>query len=161
MDKGVSNLQIEKFFHNEQNEDLKKNYMGIFSMDSITRYINFYEIIKTKNANYPFAIFNTDRHNEPGMHWWSFMDINPKKNLMLFDSLGLDGFKFFIVDNDEKIIGDLHFNFKKCKISLTDQKITLHEMKFSVDSWENMSHTKKEQLTETAQSFFSFVTTIS
>ena len=40
---------------------------------------------------------------------------------MLFDSLGLDGFKFFIVDNDEKIIDELLFNFKKCKISLTDQ----------------------------------------
>ena len=88
------------------------------------------------------------------MHWWSFMDIHPKKNLMLFDSLGLDGFKFFIVDNDEKIIDELLFNFKKCKISLTDQTLTLCEMKFSVDSWENMTHTKKEQLTETAQNFF-------
>ena len=27
-------------------------------------------------------------------------------------------------------------------------------MKFLVDSWENMAHTKKEQLTETAQKFF-------
>ena len=27
-------------------------------------------------------------------------------------------------------------------------------MKFSVDSQENMTHTKKEQLTETAQNFF-------
>ena len=73
---------------------------------------------------------------------------------MLFDSLGLDGFKFFIVDNNEKIIDELLFNFKKCKISLTDQTSTLCEMKFSVDSWENMTHTKKEQLTETAQIFF-------
>ena len=73
---------------------------------------------------------------------------------MLFDSLGLDGFKFFIVDNDEKIIDELLFNFKKCKISLTDQTLTLCEMEFSVDSWENMTHTKKEQLTETAQNFF-------
>ena len=37
---------------------------------------------------------------------------------MLFDSLGLDGFKFFIVDNNEKIIDELLFNFKKSKISL-------------------------------------------
>ena len=154
MDKGISNLQIEKFFHNEQNEDLRKSYLGIYSMDSITRYINFYEIIKKRCAKYPFAIFKTDRHNQPGTHWWSFMDIHPKKNLMLFYSLGLDGFKFFIADNDEKIIDELHFIFKKCKISLTDQKITLHEMKLFVDSWENMTHTKKEQLAETAQNFF-------
>ena len=69
-------------------------------------------------------------------------------------SLGLDGFKTFIVDNDERIINELLFNFKKCKISLTDQKITLCEMKFSVTTWENMPHTKKEQMIETAQNFF-------
>ena len=33
---------------------------------------------------------------------------------MLYDSLGLDGFKIFIVDNDERIIDELHFNFTKC-----------------------------------------------
>ena len=73
---------------------------------------------------------------------------------MLYDSLGLDGFKIFIVDNDERIIDELHFNFTKYKISLTDQKITLCKMKFSESAWENMPHTKKEQLTETAQNFF-------
>ena len=66
MDKGISNIKIEKFFNDEQNED--KNYMGVYSMDSIMKYINFYEIIKEGNAKYPFAIFNTDRHNEPGTH---------------------------------------------------------------------------------------------
>ena len=71
--------------------------MGVYSMDSITRYINFYEITKIRNAKYPFAIFNTDRHNEPRTHWWRFMDIHPKKkNLMLYDSLGLDGFKILL-----------------------------------------------------------------
>ena len=79
MDKGISNIKIEKFFNDEQKEDLKKNYMGVYSMDSITRYKNFYEIIKKRNVKCPFAIFNTDRHNEPGTHWWSFMDIHRKK----------------------------------------------------------------------------------
>ena len=73
---------------------------------------------------------------------------------MLYDSLGLDGFKIFIVDNDKRITDELHFNFKKSKISLTDQKITLCEMKFSVTTWENMPHTKKEQNIETAQNVF-------
>ena len=60
---------------------------------------------------------------------------------MLFDSLGLDGFNVFIVGNDEKTIDELLFNFKKSKISLTDQTLTLCQMKFSADSWENMTHT--------------------
>ena len=46
MSKGISNLEIENFFENEENQDLKNNYMGVHSIDSITRYINFYEIKK-------------------------------------------------------------------------------------------------------------------
>ena len=76
---GITNIDIEKFFENETNDDLKKNFMGVYSSDSITKYINFYEIINEKRAKYPFAIFNTDRENKPGMCWWSFLDIFPKK----------------------------------------------------------------------------------
>ena len=97
MKKGMSNFQTDDFFKDEENEDLKKNFMGTYSIDSITKYINFYEIIKWRNAKYPFAIFNTDKENKPGIHWWSFMDIHPKYNLFLFDSFGLEGFKLFIV----------------------------------------------------------------
>ena len=50
-------------------------------MDSITKYINLNEITKRRNSKYPFEIFNTDKHNKPGIHWWSFMDIHPKKIL--------------------------------------------------------------------------------
>ena len=154
MDKGISNIEIKNSCNDEQNQDFKENYMGVYLMDSIMRYIHFYEITRKKNAKYPFAIFNKDRHNKPGTHWGSFADIHLKNNLMLFDSLGLDGFKIFIVHNDERIIDKLLFNFKKCKISLTDQKIMLCEMKLSKSTWENMPHTKKEQLTEMAQNFF-------
>ena len=48
MDKGISNLKIDKFFENEENQDIKNNYMGAYSMDSITRFKYFYEIIKKK-----------------------------------------------------------------------------------------------------------------
>ena len=83
-----------------------------------------------------------------------FYGYSPQKNLLLFDSLGLKGFKFFIVDNGENIIDELLFNSKKCKVSLTNQKLTLCLMKFSISSWEKLVHTKKEQLTDTAQNFF-------
>ena len=79
MDKGIKNLEINNFFENEENQDIKNNYMGVYSMDSITRYINFYEIIKKRNGKDQFAIFNTDKHNKPGTRWWSFMDIHPQK----------------------------------------------------------------------------------
>ena len=78
MNKGLSNFQFDDFFKNEENQDLKKNYMGTYSIDSMIKYINFYEIIKRRNSKYPFAIFNTDKENEPDAHWWSFIDIHPK-----------------------------------------------------------------------------------
>ena len=154
MDKGITNLEINKFFENEENQDIKNNYMGVYSMDSIIRCISVYEIIKKRNGKYPFAIFNTDKHNKPGTHWWSFMDIHPPKNLQLFDSLGLEGFKFFIVDNNKNTIDELLYNFKKCEVSLVNQKLTVCTMKFSINVWEKLPHTKKEQLTDTAQNFF-------
>ena len=123
--------------------------MGTYSIDSISKYINFYEIIKQRNSKYPFAIFNTSKENEPVKHWWSFLDIQPKNNLSLFDSFGLDGFKVFVVNNDEAIINDLLYNLKKCE-SKSSHKLKLCTMKFCVMSWQKMSHTKKSQLTETA-----------
>ena len=73
--------------------------------------MNFYDTIKERRAKYLFAIFNTDRENKPGTHWWSFLNIYPKKNLLLFDSFGFAGFKEFIVDNDINIVDKLLFNF--------------------------------------------------
>ena len=46
---GTSNVAIEKFFENE-NEDIKKNFIGVCSSNSITRYINYYKIIKKKKT---------------------------------------------------------------------------------------------------------------
>ena len=153
MNKGISNFQIDDFFKDEENEDLKKNYMGTYSIDSITKYLNLYETIKRRNGKYPFAIFNTDKENEPGVHWWSFIDIHPKNNLFLFDSFGIEGFKLFIVDNDQDIINELLYNYQKFE-SKSSQKLKLCTMKFCVETWQKMSQKTKDQLTGTAQNFF-------
>ena len=153
MNKGISNFQIDDFFKDEENEDLKKNYMGTYSIDSITKYLNLYETIKRRNGKYPFAIFNTDKENEPGVHWWSFIDTHPKNNLFLFGSFGIEGFKLFIVNNDQDIINEVLYNFKKCE-KKSSQKLQLCTMKFCVETWQKMSQKTKDQLTGTAQNFF-------
>ena len=127
--------------------------MGTYSIDSITRYINFYEIIKKRDAKYPFAIFYTDKENEPGIDWRNFMDIHPKNNLFLFDSFGVEGFKIFIVNNDQKIINELLYNFKKYE-SKSNQNLKLCTMKLCAETWQKMSKKTKGQLTDTAQNFF-------
>ena len=107
--------------------------MGVYSVDSITNYINFYNIIKEKRAKYPFAIFNTDRENKSGTHWWSFLDIHPKKDLLLFDSFGFVGFKQLTVDNDKNIIDKMLFNL--IKFNEKDAKINLVSLTFSIKSY--------------------------
>ena len=153
MSRGISNYQIDKFFK-EQNDVLQQNYMGTYSIDSITKYIDFYSIIKNRNAQYPFAIFNTSTENEKGEHWWSFLDIRPSNTLFLFDSLGLNGFKVFIVNNQEKVINNLLYNFQKCNSDKLTRKLNLCSMKFCVNSWRQLPQKTKGQLTETAQNFF-------
>ena len=153
MNKGISNFQIDHFFRDEENEDLKKIYLGTYSIDLVTKYINIYKIIKRRNGKYPFAIFNRDKENEPGVHWWSFMDMQSKNNLFLFDSFGIEGFRLFIVDNDQDIINELLYNLKKWE-SKSSQKLKLCTMKFCVEMWQKMSQKTKDQLTDAAQNFF-------
>ena len=81
------------------------------------------------------------------------MDIHPKNNLFLFDLFGIEGFKFYIVNNNQKIINELLYNFKKCD-SKSSQKWKLCTMKFCVETWQKMSQKTKDQLTDTAQNFF-------
>ena len=40
MDKGITNLEINKFLENEENQDNKINYMGVYSIDSINKFVN-------------------------------------------------------------------------------------------------------------------------
>ena len=109
--------------------------------------------MKNRNTKYPFAIFNTSKENEPGTQWWSFLDIQSKNNLFLFNSLGLDGFKVFVVNNQETVINELLYDFKRCE-SKSNKRLTLCLMKFCINTWRKMSQKTKSQLTETAQNLF-------
>ena len=84
---GISNLIMDNFLEKVKDDDLKKNFMCLYSSNWIKYYTNFFEIIKQKDAKYQFAILNTSRENEPQMHWWVWYLY--KKYLLLFDSFGL------------------------------------------------------------------------
>ena len=42
---GITNIGIEKFFDNEMNDDLERNLIGVYLLNSIAKYINFYDIV--------------------------------------------------------------------------------------------------------------------
>ena len=56
---------------------------------------------------------NTSRKNESGVHWWSVLNIDPKNQLLLLDSKGFEGFKFFIFSKDEALIDKLLYDVDK------------------------------------------------
>ena len=52
---GISNKTIVNFFENETDNDLKKNFVNVFSSNYVTRFISFHKMIIKKNC-YPFII---------------------------------------------------------------------------------------------------------
>ena len=110
---GISNDEVAKFFENEKDDDLKENFVGVFPSNYINKFISFHQMARKKTKKYPFIIMNTDRANEPGTHWWSFLDLHPRKEIFLFDSFGFTGFTKFVIDNDINILNKILFGIQK------------------------------------------------
>ena len=100
---GISNFTIENII-NEDDDDLKANFVGVFPFNHTFKFVNFHNLVKQKHAPYPFMIINTERAGKQGTHWWSFLEISSKELLFLFDSYGFVGLKEFIIVNDRIII---------------------------------------------------------
>ena len=65
----------------------------------------------------------TDRSDKKGTHYWSFLDLHPKKVIFLFDSFGFEGFKEFILQDDQKVLYKIFYGIEK--FHKKDYKITL------------------------------------
>ena len=143
---GISNEAIEDFFEKINDEDLKSNFIGVFPSNFINKFISYHSIIKDRSrVKYPFIIMNTDRSDRAGTHWWSFLDLHPKKEIFLFDSFGFEGLKKFIIDNDKKLLNKVLFNLNKFEKS--DRKITLISIRFSMQEYEKIKDTKQLKTT--------------
>ena len=144
---GISNETIEDFFEKVNDDDLKNNFTGVFPSNFINKFISYHSIIKNRSkVKYPFIIMNTDRSDRAGTHWWSFLDLHPKKEIFLFDSFGFEGLKKFIIDNDKKLLNKVLYNLNNFKKS--DRKITLISLKFSMREYGKISD---KQLKTTTQ----------
>ena len=143
---GIWNEAIYDFFEKIDDKDLQNNFIGVFPSNLTNKFISHHSIIKTKsNVKYPFIIMNTDRSDRDGTHWWSFLDLHPKKEIFLFDSFGFTGLKKFIIDNDEKVINKVLFNLKKFRKN--DRKITLISLTFSMEQYEKIKDLNKLRTT--------------
>ena len=109
---GISNEAIVNIFENETGNDFTNFFVGVSPSSYVTRFISFHEMMIEKNR-YPFIIMNTDRSDKNTTHWWSFLDLHPRKEIFLFDSFGFEGFKEFIINDDRKTLNKILFGMEK------------------------------------------------
>ena len=81
------------------------------------------------------------------MHWWSFLDLHPKREIFLFDSFGFDGFKEFLLKDDKKTLNKILYEIKK--IEKKDSKITVITLNFSMEEYKKRKAVNR--LSETMQ----------
>ena len=109
----------------------------------------FFDVTKMKKGKkYLFLIVETDRTDKPGTHWWSILDIDSKKDFLVFDSLELLGLKNFIVQDNEKIAKKVLKGVQN--ISPDKTELNLVTVNFSANSYNKLLDQDKLYLSETA-----------
>ena len=108
---GITNIEIGNFLDNETNNDLKRNFMDVYSSDSITIY-NLLQHNERKKSKISICNFQHWQAKQNQEHIGGAFLIFIQKRI-LFDSFGFAGFKQFIVDNDKNIIDKMLFNLEK------------------------------------------------
>ena len=132
----ISNFQIENAIENIGDNDLIDNFVGVFLSNYMSKFIDHASIISDK-GKYPFIIANTDRSEKQGVHWWSILDIDPKTDIFFFDSFGLDGLNYFIVQDDVPVVEKILLGVEK--MTRTDNKHTLWKVRFNLGACKNLS----------------------
>lgn len=101
-----------------------KNSFGVCSSNYINNLIDFHSMLIHSGAEYTFMIMNTDRADKKGTHWWSFLDLHPKKEIFLFDSFEFSGFKEYIMQDNKITLTKILFSNKVTLITL---KLSIHK----------------------------------
>ena len=151
---GISNYQIKELLKKIGDEDLLENFVRVFPSNYMNKFINHAAMISDR-GKYPFIIANTDASDKPGVHWWSILDIEPRNNIFLFDSFGLDGLKHFIIQDDKPIVDKILRGVEQ--MNRSDQKITLCKIKFNLGACKDLTKKEVDSLSDTARNFLNFI----
>ena len=144
---GISNFQIEKAFEKIDDEDLLDNFIKVFPSNYMNKFINHAAMIED-SGKFPFIIANADADDKPGVHWWSISDIEPRTDVFVFDSYGLDGLKHFIIQDDKPVVDKILLGIEK--MDRTDNKITLCKIKFNLGACRHLTKEEIDSLSEIA-----------
>ena len=144
---GISNFQIEKAFEKIDDEDLLDNFIKVFPSNYMNKFIN-HAAMTEDSGKFPFIIANADADDKPGVHWWSISDIEPRTDVFIFDSYGLDGLKHFIIQDDKPVVDKILLGIEK--MDRTDNKITLCKIKFNLGACRHLTKEEIDSLSEIA-----------
>ena len=64
----ISNFQIEDGIKKIGDEDLLENFVWVFPLNYMNKFINHAAMIEDKKRKYPFIIANTDSSDKDGVH---------------------------------------------------------------------------------------------
>ena len=154
---GLSNFDIEEIFNKANNSYLLQNFVGAFPSDKMNKFLDFKKMMK--GEKHPFLIANTGRSDKQGTHWWSILDIDGKKDFLLFDSFGIKGLKNFIVKDDERIVAKVLKGVENLKED--KEQINLVNVNFVKNSYLKLSEGEKATLSETCTDFLHFLESFS
>ena len=166
---GLSNLDLKKFINDDTSVELKKNFKKVISSNSLTKHVDFENILKKDNPKYPTVIINTARVNSRGIHWWSILSIEPKKHIFLFDSYGFKGFLVFILRDNKNVIDKVLYNLKKkdshikkkdvCENNnlLSKKNIEILEITFSVSGYKKLKEKERASISSEAHDLFNLI----
>ena len=149
MSQGIFNFEIEKVFKEINNDDLNKNYLGVFRSDKINKFAMFEK--KMSGKKYLSIISNTDKSDESTRYCWSILNISSKNDILLFDLLGVTGMKRFIVQADKKVVGKV---LKGIELADRKDNKTLVKLTFSMNDYDRLTEKEIKKLPGAAQDFF-------
>ena len=155
MSKGITNFQTETALKNINDKDLSDNFVRVFPANEMNRFVDYKLTTSEEKGKYALLKANADSSDKGGTHWWSILDIEPRTDLFFFDTFGVDGLKSFIIQDDRKVIEKILFGTEQ--LTRTDNKITLVNIKFSLNAFKNLNKNKLDNLSDTARDFFCFV----
>ena len=144
---GISNFQIEKAFEKIDDEDLLDNFIKVFPSNYMNKFINHAAMIED-SGKFPFIIANADADDKPGVHWWSISDIEPRTDVFIFDSYGLDGLKHFIIQDDKPVVDKILLGIEK--MDRINNKITPCKIKFNLGACRHLTKEEIDSLSQIA-----------
>ena len=129
MSKEISNFQIEQTIKNLNDDDIMKNFVGVFPAIHTNKLIDSKSMISGKTSFFDCkhrqlrqGRYTLVKHTWHWIKTWSFF--------FFFDSFGIEELKNFMIQNDEKVIQKILSGIEK--LTRSDNKITLVNIKFSM-----------------------------